>query len=320
MKKVRILENKSEIAAGTRGSSVGVEALKVAGWNAKDNFLNNYSWRTIKDQNQLLYEENKTPAAIRIEGVVKVYEEVIKELNKCLQEGDFPLLISADHASAGGTIAGIKNAYPEKRLGVVWIDAHGDLHSPYTSPTGNIHGMPLATALGVDNLSCKIREVDQQTAHFWEMLKQVGGISPKIAAEDLVFFGVRDTEKPEDHLIEQLNITNYKVEECREVGIPTLIEKTKQKLKDCDLIYISFDVDSMDSEEVSKGTGTPVPHGFLPSEVNEIIQGLVKMEELCCFEIVEINPTLDEKGNAMAEVAFNILKNVVLSIEKQLNK
>ena len=265
----------------------------------------------------MLNEANSTPSAIRIEGVVKVYKEIAKQVEECLREGNFPLVIAADHASAGGTIAGIKKANPDKRLGVIWIDAHGDLHSPYTSPTGNIHGMPLATALGMDNKACQIKEVEQGTVSFWEELKNIGGISPKIKADDLIFFGVRDTEAPEDHIIKEFGIKNYTVEECRDKGIGIVVEETLAKLNDCDLLYISFDVDSMDCDEVSMGTGTPVSNGFLPAEVKEIINGLVNMDKLYCFEIVEINPTLDNKKNKMAETAFDILKDAVKVIEKK---
>ena len=88
--------------------------------------------------------------------------------------GNFPLVLSGDHSSALGTISGVKAAYPEKRLGVVWIDAHADIHSPYTSPSGNIHGMPLAAAMSDDNLDCQINEVKDETFDLWEKMKNIG--------------------------------------------------------------------------------------------------------------------------------------------------
>lgn len=91
-------------------------------------------------------------------------------------------------------------------MGVVWIDAHGDLHSPYTSPTGNMHGMPLATALGVNNENCQVNTVKDITLEKWNELKNMGEMSPKILPEDLVFFGVRDTEEPENYLMNKYGI------------------------------------------------------------------------------------------------------------------
>ena len=141
------------------------------------------------------------------------------KVKESLTKKKFPVVLAADHASAGATIAGIKTAFPDKRLGVVWIDAHGDLHSPYTSPTGNVHGMPLAVTLNEDNLACKIREIEPKSISCWEELKNMGGIAPKISAEDLVFFGVRDTEEPEDVLIDKLEIRNFTVEELSLIHI-----------------------------------------------------------------------------------------------------
>ena len=158
MKEIKILEQKSEIGAGTRGASLGIDAMKVASLNQNNLFFLKYKTKKIAHQNHLLYEENKTPTAIRIGGVVEVFNSTSNEVKAVLNQGCFPLVLSGDHASAGGTIAGIRAFNPELKLGVVWIDAHGDLHSPYTSPTGNIHGMPLATALGEDNLDFQIKE------------------------------------------------------------------------------------------------------------------------------------------------------------------
>lgn len=316
MKAIQILEQKSEIGAGTRGASLGIDALKVASLNQNNLFFLKYKTKKLEHQNHLLYEENKTPTAIRIGGVVDVYNATSNGVIKVFNEGDFPLVLSGDHASAGGTIAGVRAANPNKRLGVIWIDAHGDLHSPYTSPTGNIHGMPLATALGEDNLDFQIKEIKDEAKEGWDALKNCQGFSPKILPEDLIFFGVRDTEEPEDKQIEKLNLKNFTVEETRSLGIEAAVQDALGRLEDCDIIYISFDVDSMDCDLVSKGTGTPVPNGFTPDEAYEIIEEILKSRKVACFEMVEINPTLDDKVNLMAETAFNILEKTTKAIEK----
>ncbi len=105
------------------------------------------------------------------------------------------------------------------------------------------------------------------------------------------------------------------MEDTRQRGIETCVDETLKMLKDCDMIYISFDVDSMDSELISDGTGTPVPKGFLPREIVLILEGIIRSGKVACFEIVEVNPLLDNKGNKMAEVAFDILERITPLIE-----
>lgn len=313
---VKLIENRSEIGAGTRGAGYGVDALKVASLKAGSTFFSKNEMVTIKDENHLLYKDISFERAKRIEGIVKVYHTIANTVKNTLDEGDFPLVLAADHSSAGGTIAGVKMKYPNKRLGVIWIDAHADLHSPYTSPSGNVHGMPLATAINQDNMDCKVNEVKDGAHKNWEKLKNCGDIAPKVSPDDIVFYGVRDTEHPENHLIEKFKIKNFTVDECRTKSIETVVKEGLEILKNCDIIYISFDVDSLDCNEVSLGTGTPVPNGFSPKEVNDLIQGLIQSEKLVCFEMVEINPMLDNKQNLMAETAFTILENTFNTIEK----
>lgn len=316
MQGIRLIELKSEIGAGTRGASLGIAALKVASLNLNSNFFTRYETITVEDQNQLLFEENKTPSAIRISGIRKVYESISSSVKETLNDDFFPLVLAADHASAGGTIAGIKMQFPNKRIGVVWIDAHGDMHSPYTSPSGNVHGMPLATALAIDNRENAIRTISEEAKEQWEALKNVGGINPKVLAEDIVYFGVRDIEKPEAELMERLKITNHTVDECRADGIAKKVKQSLEQLSSCDIIYISFDVDSMDSEKVSEGTGTPVPNGFMPTECKEIIESVIESGKVVCLEMVEVNPTLDKQGNKMAETAMKIIDSAALCIDK----
>jgi len=248
---------------------------------------------------------------LRITEIVSQCRRVSDSIKKTLNDGHFPLIISGDHSSAMGTLSGIKAQYPDKRVAAIWIDAHADLHSPYTSPSGNVHGMPLAAAMGEDNLVAQINNVDNTTATQWNKYKNIGHPGPKILAEDIVFFGVRDTEKPEDDLMARLNIRNYKVSEIRHRGMAVCLKEAIQKLDDCDLFYISFDVDSMDCDLISKGTGTPVSKGFEPEEVVEIITHLISSKKVACLEISEVNPTLDNKGNVMAETAFEVLRKVL---------
>ena len=142
MKTVKFIEVKSEIGAGTRGASLGVDALKIAALDYGSNMFKQIESIEIKTENQLLFEPAKTKLAKHITGLIAIYERLADTISQTLKKNLFPIVLSGDHSTSGGTIAGIKMAYPKARLGVIWIDAHADIHSPYTTPTGNLHGMP----------------------------------------------------------------------------------------------------------------------------------------------------------------------------------
>jgi arginase len=198
---------------------------------------------------------------------------------------------------------------------VVWIDAHADIHSPYTSPSGNIHGMPLAAALAEDNLDCQVNEVTSEVASSWTAMKNIGCEGVKVLADDLVYFGVRDTEAPEDQQIEKLGIKNYMVDEVRYRGLEICVNEALERLSNCDHIYISFDVDSMDCDLISYGTGTPVSKGFDQHEVIKIINKITASNKVVSIEFVEVNPLLDFKGNKMAETAFEVLDAITKNLK-----
>jgi arginase len=308
MKNLVIIENRSELGAGTRGASLGIDALKIAAVTAGSKFFAELPRLEIQDQNHLLYNRVRRKFAKRIEGIVKVYQRLSELVKRTLLEQKFPLVLSGDHSSAGGTIAGIKAAFPDKRLGVVWVDAHADMHTPYTSPSGNVHGMPLATATNEDNLDKKKKEPSEETMQMWETLKATAVPGKKVEYSDIVFIGLRDYEDEEEYLIEKNKVKVFTSEEMHREGAEIIGKATLDYLKDCDILYISFDVDSMDSL-ISEGTGTPVPEGLWPDEARDLLLELCNDERVCCLEITEINPLLDQK-NTMAEVAFDILEAV----------
>lgn len=309
---IQIIFNLSEIGAGTRGASLGPQAIAAAARKKESTFFGEHRISVLPIISQTLDRPTPYPFAKRIDGMLEVYQAVVEEVGSVLKSGKFPFIVAGDHCSAGGSIAGIKKAFPGKRLGVLWVDAHADLHTPYTTPSGNMHGMPLATALGVDNEECQRNNVDEETANMWNQLK-----SNAIQAEDLVFVAVRDTEEEEDALMNRFNIRNYKVDEVRELGVAGLVDKLRNHFANCDMLYISFDVDSMDPELTSHGTGTPVPHGLTPEEAKELLKACVQFPNTIAFELVEVNPCLDEKQNKMAEVAFEIIEELVATIENK---
>lgn len=314
-KNVVFLINKSEITAGTRGASLGPDALMTAARKKGSYIFGAHEIQKLKNVNNFLDKPTSFPFAKRIDGLLSVYEELNIKVSQILNTNSFPILLAADHGSAGGTIAGIKTAFPTMKLGVVWIDAHADIHTPYTTPSGNMHGMPLATALNIDNLDCKANEVDQETISFWNQLKQVGNITPKINPEDIVYIGVRDTEAQENYVIDRLQIKNCQVAEVRTKGVPEIIKIVNERLQDCDVIYVSFDVDSMDPDLTSHGTGTPVDDGLTPQEAKEILLALAQNPKTICIEVVEVNPCLDEKENTMAEITLDIVEAITQTIK-----
>jgi arginase len=309
IKNVKFIEVKSEIGAGTRGASLGVDAIKVAALDYGSNLFHKFSSVEVKTENQLLFGSPGSPYAKRLKGIVSIYERLANEVAGVLKSKAFPVVLAGDHSTAGGTIAGIKQAFPKQKLGVIWVDAHADLHSPYTTPTGNVHGMPLAVALGEDNNQNKINKPDKDTVELWNRLKKVGGPSPKITYKDLVFISLRDVEPEESYLLKKHKVRIFTTNDVKRNGVEKIARDALAHLSHCNLIYVSFDVDSMDSS-ISKGTGTPVRNGITEKEAGSLCVRLIQNEKVCCFEIAEVNPTMD-KENLMAENTFEILQRVV---------
>ena len=309
MKTIKIIEGKSEIGAGTRGAGMGADAIRIAALDFGSSFFRRHESIEVPNENKLLLEPVSNDFAKRIKGVYSFSERLAKQVQIfCKEEGTFPIVLSGDHTSAIGVASGIKMAFPEKKLGIIWIDAHADIHSPFTTPSGNMHGMPIAAILGEDNKEQQINKPEEETIQYWEKIKNLGNVFPKVHYEDIVMIGVRDLERQEEFLLKKHNAKQISVSEIRNRGVERIAVETLSALDTCDVIYISFDVDSMDPD-ISKGTGTPVPGGLTEKEAGSLIYYLMRSRKICCFEIVEINPTLD-KENLMAENAFEILLKV----------
>jgi arginase len=273
------------------------------------NFFVHFPSEKIEAENNLLFEPIQSPYAKRINGVINMYGKVSNAVSDSIKTNFFPVVISGDHSTSGGTIAGIKLAKPKSKLGVIWLDAHADLHTPYTTPTGNMHGMPLAASIGEDNEESKVHELDEKTKKLWDQLKQFGKIQPKVLPEDIVFISLRDFEKEEKFLIDKYEMKVITTSEVRRKGPENIVKSALRYLSDCTDIYVSFDVDCLDSS-ISKGTGTPVSNGLKEREAEDLVSKFMQNRKICCFEISEVNPTLD-KENLMAEIAFNILQRSV---------
>jgi len=322
--KIALVEVDCDLGAGIPGAGSGIELLKQAAQRQKD-------LRRIRDQ---LIEEisqqqqpraraseisggELTPHARHIRVISQVMGQAAELVASSRERGLFPVVLAGDHSTAAGTIAGLRRAHPDRRIGVVWIDAHADIHSPFTTPSGNMHGMPLAVATGHDNAHHAINAPDAATAELWAWCQALTGTSkPAIQLRDLIYVSVRDTEPAEEATIRDFGLPIVSTDEVRRLGGAAAARRCLDYLADCDLIYVSFDVDSMDAT-VFKGTGTPVLGGLWAHEALAINRTLLKDPRVCCWEICEINPHLDTL-NSLAEVSLGIYRGVLEVLEERL--
>lgn len=313
MKKIKLIEVKSEIGAGTRGASMGVDAIKTACLDKNSDYFTLYPSSEVETYNHVLFEKPSSDHAKYIETVYDTCVNVATEVAQALRSRYFPIVIAGDHSSSAGTIAGIKRVKRKKRLGVIWVDAHADIQTPYTTESGNMHGMPLAISFADDNSANKAHDLEPNTIKYWEKLKNMSYRGQKILPNDIIYIAVRDIDPPEKALIKKHKIRNFIMAEVNAKGIEKVAEEALDLLWDCDNIYVSFDVDSLDTR-VSVGTGTPVDNGLKVAQAKQLLKLLVQDRRVCCFEMVEVNPTLDSE-NVMAEVAFEILESTTEALK-----
>lgn len=213
-----------------------------------------------------------------LEAVVQASAKIAEKVDKIMKEGSFPLVLGGDHSIAIGTLAGISKYF--KKLGVIWFDAHGDLNTPETSPSGNIHGMPLAVSLGLGETT----------------LTQIGGYCPKIQPENIVIIGARSLDEGEKRLIKEKGIKVYTMHEIDRLGIPKVIEETIAYFKNrSDGVHLSLDLDGLDPL-YAPGVGTPVEGGLNYRESHFAMEMLFESGMITSAEFVEVNPILDERN------------------------
>jgi len=307
VKNVEIITIESDFGAGKKGAKLGPQTfLKCFNSNLKDKLS------ITRIESNHLEEEEPYPGnfAKNIESIYEVQKLALSAIEKAIETNALPWIISGDHSNGLAGISAYKNLYPNHTLGVIWIDAHADLHTPFTSPSGNMHGMPLAAALGLRNTSTGKNNLDKDAMQLWDNLINLGSnrISPKIKPENLVFLELRDLETEEVELLNSLEIKNYTPEQRKAIGLNQLLTEINNKFENCDHILVSFDVDSLDPT-ISFGTGTPVPGGLLWDEAVDLLSALLQSPKLVAFEITEINPLLD-RTNPMEEVSAKLIEEV----------
>lgn len=211
------------------------------------------------------------------------------KVHEVVTQGKFPLILGGDHSIAIGTLAGISDRY--ENLGVIWYDAHADLNTDSTSPSGNIHGMPLAVSLGLGH----------------DELVNIRGFAPKVKPENIVIIGARSIDPGERELIKERGIKVYTMHEIDRLGMTAVMEDAINYLKtrSVDGVHLSLDLDGLDPL-YTPGVGTPVPGGITYRESHLAMEMLEESKMITSAEFVEVNPILDER-NKTADVAVALM-------------
>jgi arginase len=247
-----------------------------------------------------------------IEQVALNMAQVYHLLLEQYQQNRFTLNITADHSNAIGTFSAFSDFYGAENAGLIWIDAHADMHSPLTTPSGNIHGMPLAALMGIDNAACA-RNSQEETGllAWWDRLKDIGlsGLQPKLMPQNIVIIGLRDMEEEEETLLKNLAIRYVKPEEILSKGAAIVAAETLNYLAHCNAVYCSFDIDSLD-ESLVPATGTPVDNGISLQDATTLLSAFWQHPQLASFTVTEFNPNL-ENGNSTFEHVNQLLSSML---------
>jgi arginase len=272
-----------DLGAGRRGTDMGPSAIHVAGLVPAVKSLGHAVERVetlgVSPFEALGVGDEK---ARFLEEIAEVCARLADKTQSAIMQGLFPLVLGGDHSQAIGTVSGLSRVARERgrRLGVIWVDAHTDMNTPDSSPSGNIHGMPLATLLGhgVDELTGLVP----------------GG--PALAPESVVIIGARDVDATEIPLVKQTGVRVYTMSELDRRGPAVCIEEALHTvLGHCDDLHLSFDLDGVDPSH-APGVGTPVPGGLSLRESHLLCEMACKTGKLVGMEMVELNPTLDHEN------------------------
>jgi arginase len=283
-----------DLGAGRRGVDMGPSAIRIAGIGER---LRDLGYKVIDEGDLRIRTQEeqriKDQRAKYLPEISRAARLLAKKVERIHSHGHFPLVLGGDHSIAIGTVSGIA-AYcrrRRKKLGVLWIDAHGDINTPASSPSGNIHGMPLAALLGMGP-----RE-----------LSAVGGSSRQVDPQNVAIIGLRSLDQGERGVLRKLHVPVYTMGDVDRFGIHKVFRKALAGLRKVDYLHVSFDLDSIDPV-YAPGVGTPVKGGLDYREAHLLMELLAESEKMTSFEIVEVNPILDER-NKSAEFAVELIQS-----------
>lgn len=282
-----------DLGAGTPGVSLGPSAIRFAGAIER---LKNIGY-DVKDTGDILAVKPVSAITVgtnlkNLDEVTRVNTELCNRVDQEMRAGRFPLVLGGDHSIAIGTIAGVLQHH--ENLGVIWFDAHGDINTAETSPSGNIHGMPVAVSLGMGH----------------ERLTNIGGAHKQLKSKNIVFVGCRDLDQGERQVLKSLGITVFTMHEIDRLGMTEVINRAIAIASDgTDGIHVSFDMDSMDPLHV-QGTGTRVPGGLTYRESHLALEMIALTEKVVSAEFVEVNPIIDNQ-NETAKTAVALMGSLM---------
>jgi len=292
-RRIRVLGVPLDMGASRRGVDMGPSAMRVAGLEARLEALGHQ----VIDAGNILVDIAETQAfgsckARYLNQITETCTRTAEAVVETLNEGLTPLVLGGDHSLAVGSISGVSEYYRRQgqKIGVLWIDAHSDINTPETSPSGNVHGMPLAALLGLGP----------------EPLTNIFGFAPKIPPENTVLIGVRDIDAAERANIRRAGVTEvYTMRDIDERGMRAVMEDALRAAgRGTAGYHVSLDMDWIDPED-APGVGTPVRGGATYREAHLAMEIIADHGRMVSFEMVEVNPVIDEH-NRTADLAVQL--------------
>lgn len=295
-RKIKVIGVPLDLGASRRGVDMGPSAVRVAGLEARLEALGHQ----VTDGGNVSVEiaETKSVGEQSARYLSEITETCVKAadlVEKTLNEGMTPVILGGDHSVAAGSVSGVADFYrkQKQKIGLIWIDAHSDLNTPETSPSGNVHGMPLAALLGLGP----------------ESLANIFDWSPKVAPENTVLIGVRDIDATEKENIKQAGLTEvYTMRDIDERGMRTVMEEALRAAgRGTAGYHVSLDMDWIDPED-APGVGTPVRGGATYREAHLAMEIIADHGRMLSLEVVEVNPVIDEH-NRTADLAVELISS-----------
>ncbi len=286
-----------DFGASRRGVNLGPTALRLAGLEEKlhalGHTITNDSVPPLTLSQEYVHEYD--PKLKYLPAIVEACKHLSERTFTSLEEGFHPLILGGDHSLAVGSVAGVSKYWKVrgKKLGLIWIDAHGDYNTPQTTPSGNVHGMPLAALNGLGH-------------HY---LTSLSGDYIKVPPESTLVFGVRDLDTGEKSNLKNAGVRTITMAQIDRDGISDSVQEALGYLRNnCDIIHVSFDVDSIDPV-TAPGVGTPVPGGLSYREAHFLMESLAETGIVTSVDVVEVNPLLDIR-NSTAHLAVEMLSSL----------